>query len=56
MIGGWRQDEDGRVQLQLLEDPGRDGRKVLECKASELTEWLDGTRISPRFPSVLSKG
>ncbi len=25
-------------------------------RADELTEWLDGVRISPRFPSPLSKG
>jgi hypothetical protein len=41
--------------LQLLQDPGRDGRNALSRKASELTEWLAGIRISPRFPSVLSK-
>lgn len=55
VFGGWYQDANGRVQLQLLEDPGRDGRKALARKASELTDWLGDTRISPRFPSVLSK-
>jgi Winged helix DNA-binding domain len=55
VFGGWYQDADGRVRLQLLEDPGRDGRKALERKVSELSDWLAGTRVSPRFPSVLSK-
>jgi hypothetical protein len=55
IVGGWCQDGDGRVVLQLLEDPGRDGRKALERKAIELTEWLAGTRISPRFPTALWK-
>jgi hypothetical protein len=55
VVGGWRQDADARVQLQLLEDPGRDGRKALTRKADQLTEWLAGIRISPRFPSRLSK-
>jgi hypothetical protein len=55
VVGGWRQDPDGRVQLQLLEDPGRDGRRALRRRADELTDWLDGVRISPRFPSPLSK-
>jgi hypothetical protein len=55
VVGGWRQDTDARVQLQLLEDPGRDGRKALTCKADQLTEWLAGIRISPRFPSRLAK-
>lgn len=55
VVGGWRQDASARVQLQLLEDPGRDGRRALERRADELTSWLDGVRISPRFPSPLSK-
>ena len=55
VVGGWRQDADGRVQLQLLEDPGRDGHRALQRRADELTSWLGGTRISPRFPSALSK-
>jgi hypothetical protein len=56
VVGGWRQDGDARVQLQLLEDPGRNGRKALQRMADELTAWLDGIRISPRFPSPLLKG
>ncbi len=55
VVGGWYQDGDARVQLQLLEDPGRDGRRALQRRADELTSWLDGVRISPRFPSPLSK-
>lgn len=55
VVGGWRQDASARVQLQLLEDPGRDGRGALQRRADELTSWLDGVRISPRFPSPLSK-
>jgi hypothetical protein len=53
VVGGWYQDADARVQLQLLEDPGRDGRKALGRKADELTDWLGGVRVSPRFPSAL---
>jgi DNA glycosylase AlkZ-like len=55
VVGGWYQDTDARVQLQLLEDPGRDARRALQRRADELTCWLDGVRISPRFPSKLSK-
>jgi hypothetical protein len=55
VVGGWSQGNDGNVQLQLLEDPGRDGHRALRRRADELTAWLGGTRISPRFPSVLSK-
>ena len=55
VVGGWCQDADARVELQLLEDPGRDGRRALQRRADELTCWLDGVRISPRFPSPLSR-
>lgn len=55
VVGGWWQDYDARVRLQLLEDPGRDALRALHQRADELTDWLDGVRISPRFPSPLSK-
>jgi winged helix DNA-binding protein len=55
IIGGWSQDTDGRVEVQLLEGVGRDGKRALQRRADELTAWLDGVRVSPRFPSPLSK-
>lgn len=55
VVGGWYQDCGARVRLQLLEDPGPDGRRALQRRADELTSWLDGVRISPRFPSPLAK-
>jgi hypothetical protein len=55
VIGAWNQDTDGHVRMTLLEDPGAQARKALEDRASELTRWLAGTRVSPRFPSPLSK-
>ena len=55
VVGGWYQDQEDRVQLQLLEEPGRDGRRALLRRAAELTSWLDGVRIKPLFPSPLSK-
>ncbi len=54
-MGGWRQSETGEVALQMLEDVGVEGRRALEHQAARLTEWLDGTRLMPRFPSPLSK-
>jgi hypothetical protein len=56
IVGAWGQDDDGRVEVRLLEDVGRSAEKALHRRADELTEWLDGVRISPRFPSPLSKG
>jgi hypothetical protein len=55
IVGGWGQDADGRVQVRALEDVGRDAQRALQRRAAELTEWLDGVRVSPRFPSPLSK-
>jgi hypothetical protein len=55
IVGGWGQDADGRVQVRLLEDVGRDAKRALTKRAEELTEWLGGVRVSPRFPSPLSK-
>jgi hypothetical protein len=55
VVGGWRQDADGRVEVQLLEDVGAAARTALNRKADDLTAWLDGVRIKPRFPSPLTK-
>ena len=55
IVGGWRQDADGVVELQLLEDPGAEARARLTALAGRLTEWLHGVRVMPRFPSPLSK-
>ncbi|OMB78432.1 winged helix DNA-binding domain-containing protein [Mycolicibacterium conceptionense] len=55
IVGGWGQDDDGRVRLHLLEEVGRDGTRALQERADALTDWLAGTRANPRFPSPLSK-
>ena len=54
-MGGWRQRDDGEVELEMLEDMGADGLRAIEHRAALLTEWLGGTRVLPRFPSPLSK-
>jgi hypothetical protein len=55
IVGGWYQNAAAEVVLQLLEDPGRAARSALEKRARELTAWLDGVRVPPRFPSPLVK-
>lgn len=55
VVGAWVQDADAKVSLRLLEDIGTSASKALAHKADQLTEWLGGVRISPRFPSPLSK-
>ena len=55
IVGGWRQRDDGSVELQLLEKVGRAARSELDVRADELTEWFGGQRALMRFPSPLSK-
>jgi hypothetical protein len=55
VVGGWRQSDTGEVVLQMLEDIGREGQLAVEREAASLTEFFDGTRALPRFPSPLSK-
>ena len=55
IVGGWRQSDAGEVELQLLEDVDKTGRRALDDRATRLTEWLGGTRVVARFPSPLSK-
>jgi Winged helix DNA-binding domain len=55
IVGGWTQDDGGEVVLQMLEDIGSDGLRALEQEAARLSEWFDGTRALPRFPSPLSR-
>ncbi|MCV7424447.1 AlkZ family DNA glycosylase [Mycobacterium yunnanensis] len=55
IVGAWTQDADGRVVVQLVDDVDAGASTALARKADELTEWLDGVRIAPRFPSPLSK-
>ncbi len=54
VVGGWRQDADARVEVQLLEDISADGRKALSRPTNSRHGWPEH-RISPRFPSPLSK-
>ncbi|MCW2511105.1 MAG: hypothetical protein JWR11_147 [Mycobacterium sp.] len=55
IVGGWTQDADGRVVLQLIEKVDAKASKMLARKATQLTEWLGGVRVAARFPSPLSK-
>lgn len=55
IVGGWHQDANAEVVLDLLEDIGSEGRGVLEAEAARLTAWLDGLRVLPRFPSPLQR-
>ncbi len=53
IVGGWNQEPDGTVELQILEDVGAEAQAQLGRRAAELTSWLDGVVVAPRFPSPL---
>ena len=55
IVGGWRQRDSADVELQLLEDVGKEGTRALGREAERLTEWFADKRVLPRFPSPLSK-
>jgi hypothetical protein len=55
IVGGWRQDDHGAVELQLLEPLSRRAAKAIAAEAERLTAWLGGVRVMARFPSPLSK-
>lgn len=55
IVGGWDQDDDGRVVVQLLEDVGSDGAAALDAEAARLTAWFDGTRVGTQLLSPLAR-
>ncbi len=55
LSGAGARSDSGEVVLQPLEDVGAEGRRALENEAAQLTDWLDGVKVLPRFPSPLSK-
>ena len=50
IVGGWRQSDAGEVELQLLEDVGKTGRRALDDRATRLTEWLGGNTRGREVP------
>jgi len=55
IVGGWRQDAEGIVEIQPLERLPRAATGALAAEAARLTEWLAGTAFRPSFPSPLSQ-
>jgi hypothetical protein len=54
-VGAWSQQADGTVVTRLLEDvSARDSRRVAAA-ADELTAWMDGIRVTPRFTTPLER-
>jgi hypothetical protein len=55
IVGGWGQRGDGRIAVQLLEPVDSWAADKIESDAARLSEWLDGTRVTPRFRTPLEK-
>jgi hypothetical protein len=55
VVGGWHQDPSGKVAVDLVESVSKSQHARLSRQAVDLTEWLEGERVLPRFPSPLLK-
>ena len=55
VVGGWRQDDHGVVELQGLEDVGREARAALEREAERVTAWCRGVRVVLTHPTPLAR-
>lgn len=55
IVGGWAQRRQGDVVYRLLEDVGVEAERAVAREAAELTTWLGGTVITPRFRTPLER-
>lgn len=55
VVGGWAVRPDGEVITRLLEDIGGELADLVAARAGELTTWLDGTPVLPRFRTPLER-
>ncbi|MFA9431542.1 winged helix DNA-binding domain-containing protein [Egicoccus sp. AB-alg2] len=55
VVGGWGVRRDGEVVHRLLEDVGAEATARVAVAAGELTDWLDGTSVTPRFRTPLER-
>lgn len=54
-VGAWSQRPDGEVVTRILEDIGPDDARRVDEAAHQLTAWLGGVRVTPRFPTPLHR-
>jgi hypothetical protein len=55
VVGCWVQDDDGVVEVRLLENLPAGARQALDAEAGRLTDWLGGVRVSTVYPSTAMK-
>ena len=55
VVGAWAGRLDGEIAFRLLEDVGAESVRAIEAEAARLQDWLGETRVTPRFPTPLSR-
>jgi hypothetical protein len=55
IVGGWTQRPDGAIVHRLLTDIGAAGDAAVQAEVARLQGQLDGTTVTPRFPTPLDK-
>jgi hypothetical protein len=55
IVGGWRQEDDGRVVVVPAEDLGKAATAALAREADRLTGWLDGEVVRSIYQSPLAR-
>ncbi|RJO79178.1 winged helix DNA-binding domain-containing protein [Nocardia panacis] len=53
VVGAYRQNEEGRIELVLPKDPGPTGRAALLAQAQRLGDWLDGAKVPTLYKTPL---
>ena len=51
-VGAWSQRVGGEVVTKVLEPLDRATRSRIDAEAARLTEWMNGVRVTPRFPTA----
>ena len=55
IIGGWGQQSDGEVVIELLEDVGAEAAALIDARVERMKITLDDTIVKPSFPAPLQK-
>ena len=55
VVGCWVQDDDGVVEVRLLEKLPRAAQAAFKAEAERLTAWLGGVRVGTVYPSAAMK-
>ena len=54
-VGAWSQRRDGEIAYRLLEDVAAGDVRRIEAAVRRLRDWMDGMRVTPRFPTPLDR-